>query len=77
VNGTLSLATTSDALELDVASPQTLAPGTYTLVEFQQLAEAGQIFDTVTGVPSQGELVYTATSIGFVINPKGLVITIQ
>jgi autotransporter-associated beta strand protein len=77
VNGTLSLATESDTLELNVADAGALAPGTYTLATFQQLAGAGQVFDTVAGLPSRGRLVYTATSIAYVINPTGTVISVK
>ena len=77
VNGTLSLATASDKLELTVADASALKPGTYTLATFQQLAAPGQVFETVTGLPQRGNLVYTATSIGFVINPKGTAVLIN
>ncbi len=74
VNGTLSLATDTDTLELAVADADALSSGTYNLVTFQQLASAGQTFDTVVGLPSRGRLEYTATGINYVIFPAGTLI---
>lgn len=79
VNGTLSLATATDTLEMDVADAEALPAGTYPLVTFQQLAAEGQVFDAVTGKPERGTLVYTATGIDYVVTapaPKGTVIRI-
>lgn len=79
VNGTLSLATASDRLQL-LTPEETLSPGTYHLATFQQLGEPGQIFDAVEGLPERSQLVYTATGIDLVVvapAPKGTVVTIQ
>lgn len=77
VNGTLSLATATDTLELDVADADALPAGVYTLVTFQQLAAPGQVFDTVEGLPSRGILVYSANAIEYQINAKGTMIKIR
>jgi hypothetical protein len=72
VNGTLSLATTTDSLEVTVADASALRAGTYTLATFQQLAAAGQKFDSVKLTDTQ-----TATSIDYVINPAATVFLIN
>lgn len=77
VNGTLSLASPTDRLELSVADANALHAGTYALVTFQQLAAAGQLFDTVVGLPLRGRLEYTATGINYVVNPKGTVALVR
>ena len=77
VNGTLSLATATDTLELDVADADALPGGVYTLVTFQQLAAPGQIFETVAGLPSRGVLVYSANAIEYHITPKGTIISVR
>ncbi len=80
VNGTLSLATTSDSLQLSLTGEGDLPAGTYPLVTFQQLADAGQVFDTVSGLPERGELVYTSSGVDLVVSssaPKGTVFTIN
>ena len=77
VNGTLSLATATDTLEMNVADATALKQGTYTLVTFQQRAAgADQAFTTVVGKPTRGRLEYTATSLNYVIDPTGTLITI-
>jgi autotransporter-associated beta strand protein len=77
VNGTLSLATATDTLEMNVADAAALKQGTYTLVTFQQRAAgADQAFTTVVGKPTRGRLEYTATSLNYVIDPTGTLITI-
>ena len=57
-----------------MADADALSSGTYNLVTFQQLASAGQTFDTVVGLPSRGRLEYTATGINYVIFPAGTLI---
>jgi autotransporter-associated beta strand protein len=77
VNGTLSLATATDTLEMSVVDAAALKPGTYTLVTCQQFAAgADQAFTTVVGKPTRGRLEYTATSLNYVIDPTGTLITI-
>ena len=79
VNGTLSLATATDTLEFNAAGGGTPPAGTYNLVTFQQLAGAGQVFDTVTGLPERCTLVYTPTGIDLIataVPPKGTIIRI-
>ena len=77
VNGTLSLITTTDTLEMDVADASALKPGTYTLVTCQQFAAgADQAFTTVVGKPARGRLEYTSTNLNYVIAPKGTLTTI-
>ncbi len=77
VNGTLSLATATDTLEMNVADAAALKPGTYTLVSCQQFAAgADQALTTVVGKPARGRLEYTATNLNYVIDPTGTLITI-
>ena len=77
VNGTLSLATATDTLEMNVADVNSLKAGTYTLATFQQLAASGQTFDTVIGKPATGFIVYTATSLDYVIPPRTTMIIVR
>lgn len=77
VNGTLSLITLTDTLEMNVADVAALNPGTYTLVTYQQRAAGpDQEFSAVVGKPTRGRLEYTATSLNYVIDPTGTLITI-
>jgi autotransporter-associated beta strand protein len=79
VYGTLSLATATDRLAIVQAEAGELPAGTYSLASFQQLAAEGQTFDTVTGLPERGKLVYSSTGIELVVTappPKGTVLSL-
>ena len=76
VNGTLSLNTTTDKLELNIADYSSLKAGTYTLATFQQLADQTKRFD-LPSIPPQGVLRYTPTSIEYVVPSKLTLIIVK
>lgn len=76
VNGTLSLNTTTDKLELNIPDYSALKSGTYTLATFQQLADPTKRFDLLD-VPVHGVLGYTPTSIEYIVPSKSTLVVIQ
>lgn len=76
VNGTLSLNTTTDKLELNIADYSALKSGTYTIATFQQLADPTKIFD-LPSLPAQGVLRYTPTSIEYIVPSKSTLIIVK
>lgn len=76
VNGTLSLNTTTDKLELNIPDYSALKSGTYTLATFQQLADPTKRFDLLD-VPVHGVLGYTPTSIEYIVPSKSTLVIIQ
>ncbi len=76
VDGTLSLNATTDKLELSIDDYDALKPGTYTLATFNQLATLGSVFDLLD-IPSRGTLVYTPTSIDYIVASKTTLILVK